>query len=155
MIENEILGRNRKALVIYGTGHFFSYPWPSTWPVPSAGTDTLGEIVERRHPGAFFFVTPYGGYKDPACSAAFEAEMNWPRRILVSPIRDTPLEEILMQPECITGLEDLDPPIPADELARLEQRFHEIDTGVAGQPMAPLAVTLPSWALPPQPWRRP
>lgn len=46
----------------------------------------------------------------------------------------------MRQPECITGLEDLDPPIPADELARLEQRFHEIDTGVAGQPMAPLAV---------------
>lgn len=25
----------------------------------------------------------------------------------------------MRQPECITGLEDLDPPIPADELARL------------------------------------
>jgi hypothetical protein len=195
VIKREILDRNRKALVIYGTGHFFSYPWPSTWPAPSAGTETLGEIIERTHPDSFFFVTPYGGYQNPDCSAAFEAEMNWPKRVLVSPVRDTPLQDALMQPECMSKLEGLDPPLPADELMRLERRFYEIDSGVAGdallfiapaaelkmtpedpaiwmdlayyaeisrrqqlkfgEPMAPLSATLPSYALPPQPWTRP
>lgn len=195
VIEREILDRNKKALVIYGTGHFFSSPWPSTWPVPSGGTETLGEIVERTHPGSFFLVTPYGGYKNPDCSAALESEMNWPKRVLISPVRDTPLQDALMRPECMNKLEGLDPPLPTDELARLERRFYEIDTGVAGdallfiapaaelkmtpedptiwmdleyyeelsrrqqlrfgEPMAPLSITLPTYALPPQLWTRP
>lgn len=195
VIEREILDRGKKALVIYGTGHFFSSPWPSTWPVPSGGIETMGEIVERNHPGSFFLVMPYGGYKNPDCSTALEADMQWPRRVLISPIRDTPLQEALMRPECMSKLEGIDPPIPADELARLERRFYEIDSGVAGdallyiapaadlkmtpddptiwmdleyyeelsrrlqlrfgEPMAPQSVTVPTYALPPQPWKRP
>jgi hypothetical protein len=195
VIEREILNRGKKALVIYGTGHFFSSPWPSTWPVPSGGIETMGEIIERNHPGSFFLVMPYGGYKNTDCSTALEAEMQWPRRVLISPIRGTPLQDALMRPECMSKLEGIDPPIPADELARLERRFYEIDSGVAGdallyiapaadlkmtpedptiwmdleyyeelsrrlqlrfgEPMAPPSVTVPTYALPPQPWKRP
>lgn len=139
VITREILDRGNKALVIYGTGHFFSYPWPSTWPVPAAGTETLGELVERTHPDAFYFVTPYGGYKNPECSVAFEAEMNWPKRVLITHIRDTPLQAVLMRPGCMQAVEGLDPPLPADELARLELRFYEIDTGVAGDALLYIA----------------
>ena len=140
VIIREILDRGSKALVIYGAGHFFTYPWPSTWPIPSAGTKVLGEIVEQAHPGAFYFVSVYGGYKTPECSTALEAEMNWPREALIAPVRGTLLENSLLRPGCSTQqLEGLDPPLPADELARLEQRLYEIDMGVAGDALLYLA----------------
>lgn len=139
VIERQILGRGKKALVIYGTGHFFSSPWPSTLPPPSSGAESLGERVERSHPGAFYFITPYGGYSTPGCSAALEAKMNWPKDVLVSPVRGTPLQDILMRPECMRKVEGMDPPLPPAELARLEKRYYEIDTGVAGDALLYLA----------------
>jgi hypothetical protein len=140
VILREILDRGKKALVIYGIGHFLSFPWPSTIPVPSAGTATLGEIVERTRPGAFYVVTPYGGYEKPGCSAALEAEMKWPKEVLIAPVRGTPLEGALMRPECMSQtMRGVDPLPPADELARLQRRFYEIDTGVAGDALLYLA----------------
>jgi hypothetical protein len=140
VLVREILDRGEKALVIYGTGHFFSFPWPSTMPVPTAGTATLGEIVERTHPGAFYLITPYGGYEKPGCSAALEADMKWPREVLIAPVRGTPLEGALMRPECMSQtMRGVDPLPPADELARLQKRFYEIDTGVAGDALLYLA----------------
>ncbi len=140
VIATEILDRGKKALVIYGTGHFFSFPWPSTMPVPSSGTETLGELVERKHPGAFYLIMPYGGYEKPSCSAALEEEMQWPNEVLIAPVRGTTLEDNLMRPECMTQtVRGLDPLPPADELARLQHRFYEIDTGVAGDALLYLA----------------
>ena len=140
VIVREILDGGKKALVIYGTGHFFSFPWPSTMPVPSVGTETLREIVERKHPGAFYVITPYGGYEKPGCSAALEATMQWPNEVLIAPVRGTALEGTLMRPECMSQtMRGLDPLPPADELARLQKRFYEIDTGVAGDALLYLA----------------
>ncbi len=140
VIVREILERGKKALVIYGTGHFHSFPWPSTMPVPSSGTATLREIVERTHPNAFYLITPYGGYEKAGCSAALEAEMNWPKEVLIAPVRGTALEEKLMRPECMTQTtRGLDPMPPAEELALLLKRFYEIDTGVAGDALLYLA----------------
>ena len=87
LIGREILSRNRKALVIYGTGHFFSLPWPSTWPKPSAGIESLGEILDRLHPNALYRVTPYSGYTVAGCSVALETRMKWPKRVLIAPIQ--------------------------------------------------------------------
>jgi hypothetical protein len=139
MIAKKILEPGRKALVIYGTGHFFSSPWPSTWPLPSAGTETLGEIVERTHPGAFYFITPYGGYKKPECSAALEAETKWSKRVLIAPIRGTSLEKVLLREGCMQPVRPIDPPIPQEELTRLAKRFYEIEMGVAGDALLYLA----------------
>jgi hypothetical protein len=139
LIMREVLKREKKALVIYGTGHFYSSPWPSTWPVPAAGAKTLGEIIEEAHPDAFYFVTPYGGYKKAECSAALEAEMQWTRRVLIAPIRDTPLEKALMRPGCMQAVQGIEPPIPQEELSRLARRFYEIETGVAGDALLYLA----------------
>jgi hypothetical protein len=142
LIGRDILGRGKKALVIYGTGHFFSLPWPSTWPKPSAGTESLGDILERSHPGALYRILPYSGYKVAGCSAALEAQMKWPRRVLIAPVRGTALQETLMRPECMSPPQQLDPAVPADELARLSRRFYEIDSGAAGDAllyMAPAA----------------
>jgi hypothetical protein len=107
-------------------------------PVPP-GIATLAEIVERTHPDAFYFVTPYGGYEKPACSAALEAEMQWPKEVLIAPVRGTPLEKALLRPGCAQAVRGVDPPLPAEELARLERRFYEISTGVAGDALLYLA----------------
>ena len=133
VIAREILDRGKKALVIYGTGHFFSFPWPSTMPVPSGGNVTLHEIVERTHPGAFFLITPYAGYEKPGCAAALEAATKWPKEVLVAPVRGTSLEGVLMKPECMgETMRGVEPLPPADEVTRLQKRFYEIETGVAG-----------------------
>jgi len=127
VIVREILDRGKKALVIYGTAHFYSTALPVSWQEPATG---LAEIVERSHPNAFYRVAPYGGYKVPGCSAALEAQMKWPKRVLISPIRGTALEAALMRPECMQKMEQPKPAIPAEELARFEKRSYEIDTGV-------------------------
>ena len=134
VIVREVLDRGDKALVIYGIGHFYPPPpWPSTMPVPSAGTETLGELVERRYPDAFYRITLYTGYDIPDCSAALEAEMNWPTGVLVAPVQGTPLEDALMRPECMNqSVRGMDPLPPEEEVAQLLQLFYEIDTGVAG-----------------------
>ena len=139
VIVRQILDRGKKALVIYGTLHLFPYPWPSTLPVPSAGTDTLREIVERTHPDAFYLIVPYSGYEKAECSTAVEAEMKWPKEVLITPISGTPLADALMRPGCMRRVQGLDPPLPAEELARLEKRFYEIETGVAGDALLYLA----------------
>ena len=65
--------------------------------------------------------------------------MNWPKRALISPIRGTPLQYALMPPECMKRVEGVNPPIPAEELARLEKRYYEIESGVAGDALLYLA----------------
>lgn len=140
VIVREILDHGRKALVIYGVGHFHPMPWPSTMSVPSAGTETIGELVERRYPGALYRITLYTGYDQPDCSAALEAEMNWPSGVLVAPVRGTTLEEAIMRPECMNqSVRGIDPLPPEEELASLLKRFYQIDTGVAGDALLYLA----------------
>jgi len=133
VIVQEILNRGKKALVIYGTGHFFSFPWPSTMPAPPEANITLPEIVERTHPDAFYLITPYAGYEKPGCSAALETETKWPKEVLIAPVRGTPLEGALLRADCMSQtMRGIDPLPPAEELARLQQRSYEIEMGVAG-----------------------
>jgi hypothetical protein len=73
---------------------------------------SLVTIVERAHPDAFYLITP---------------------------IKGTPLEKALMRPGCAKPVQNIDPPLPADELSRLEKRFYEIDMGVAGDALLYLA----------------
>lgn len=72
VINRNILAQNRKALVIYGAGHF-----PRT---------TMGGWVEAEHPGAFYFVS--GEYSDDACAALLpKAAAIWPAPALAAPAR--------------------------------------------------------------------
>jgi len=138
-IVRKILDQKKKALVIYGGAHFYPYPWPSIWPLPSGGTANLAEIVARTHPDAFYFVSVYGGHGKPECSTALEAEMKWPAGVLITPVRGTSLERTLLRPECTPPYEWLDPAIPAEESARLKKRLYEMDMGVAGDALLYLA----------------
>ena len=91
LIEKEILAKGKKALLIYGTGHFGQYPDPPN----------LRALLDKAHPGALFTVTPYGGYNSKACAAQFERNIKkWPVPGLISPVRGSVLEKDAMLPAC-------------------------------------------------------
>ena len=113
VIEREILEKHRKALVIYGTGHFGApIASPEQMQRQKAvmdkrlGFDTpvqygLQTLVEQKYPGAFFLVIPYDGFEDPACARTFENnKQSWPVPALASPVRGSALEAQLQTPAC-------------------------------------------------------
>jgi hypothetical protein len=59
VIKAQILAKHKKALVIYGSTHFF-------------GLDSLRSLVEQSYPRSFFVATAYIGFPDLAASKAFE-----------------------------------------------------------------------------------
>jgi len=91
LIETEILAKGKKALLIYGTGHFGRYPDPPN----------LRALMDRAHPGALFTVTPYVGYAQKDCAARFERHIKgWPTPSLVTPIRGSTLEKDVWRKGC-------------------------------------------------------
>jgi hypothetical protein len=129
VIEKYILGRGKKALVIYGTLHFYALPAPAD--MPSRGS--LKELVERRAPNAFYVVHPYSGFFQPGCSAQFEAATAWPPGSLVTPVKGTPLEALLLRKGCTVGRPPTPapgaPPIPPDVLARIQAGWVRPNSG--------------------------
>ena len=87
LIDREILAQHKKALIIYGPGHFFSAP-----PRPAS----LGHLIKRDHPGSLFILATYAGYADPSCVARLEAKMKtWTAPVVASPIAGTWLDAAL------------------------------------------------------------
>ena len=70
LVEQQILSKNRKALLIYGTFHFYD-------------KGTLAEIIRQHDPNSLLVVTPYTGFADRTCSENFEAKAHWPTPALV------------------------------------------------------------------------
>ncbi len=91
IIEREILARKKKAIVIYGSGHFFA----------------LGQfmpvipLLEQKHPNSIFKVQLYQGYTTKSCTADFErATDSWPVPALVAPVKGSSLGGKLYRPNC-------------------------------------------------------
>jgi hypothetical protein len=88
LIKTELLAKGKKALVIYGTFHFY-------------GQNSLKRLVEERYPHAFFVVTPYTGFNERSCSESFERTVvNWPSAALATPVRGTLLQNQMRAPGC-------------------------------------------------------
>jgi len=131
VIEREVLSRGGKALVIYGTLHFFPLPSPAPGGAVNPG---LKGLIERGHPGAVFVVAPYSGFFQPECSTAFEQKARWPADSLVSPVRGTPVETLLTQPGCTSGPPPQRPPgappIPPEIMAKIVAPMERAGSGV-------------------------
>jgi hypothetical protein len=96
IIKREILAKGKKALVIYGAGHFDMPDMPAQFAIRS-----LQNLVEDDYPDAFFIVLPYWGFIEKACSAAFEQTYrDWPTPVLAFPVRGSTLEDALRKPGC-------------------------------------------------------
>lgn len=70
LIKNEILGKRKKTLVIYGGFHLF-------------GLNSLKTIVEQSYAGSFFVVSVYTGFPSHESSEAFERNIElWRNRLI-------------------------------------------------------------------------
>jgi hypothetical protein len=101
LIERQILVRKKKALVIYGGGHFLPpVPGSAGEKLQKAGwargrwprDETLGDIIRRDYPRALFVVLPYAGTKDRSCVQDIEKGMtNWPVPAFAAPLKSSEL----------------------------------------------------------------
>ena len=101
LIVREILDRNRKALVIYGGFHLNRDAALQTFlgPQPS-----LVMRVEEKHPGSFFTVGVYPGFKSRECADLFEADKkDWRTPLLMLPVRGTALDDPQFRRRCPIG----------------------------------------------------
>ena len=103
IIKREILGKGKKALVIYGHWHFAT---PGMLPKDPKGIvigldRDLRTEIEDDHPNAYFVVLPYWGFVEKACSAAFEQTYrDWTTPALAFPVRGSTIEDALRKPGC-------------------------------------------------------
>jgi hypothetical protein len=98
LIEREILGRGKKALVIYGYPHFQQFELHETGAQP---IESIGVLLARKHPGALFTVQAYAGLPDRSCAVRFERRVHdWPRASLATPVKGAWLEAAMYGPQC-------------------------------------------------------
>jgi hypothetical protein len=96
IIEKEILAKNKKSLIIYGDGHFYSLK-----ALPTPGFPRLLPPLEQKYPNAIFVVELYTGFATKSCTANFEQTIqNWPTPALATPVRGSSLEGKLYRPGC-------------------------------------------------------
>jgi hypothetical protein len=89
LIKDEIIAKGKKALVIWGGGHFFQ----------DGPMLELGPLLEQNHPGKLFIVSPYIGFNEISCSLAFEKEASL-LTLSLATVRGTSLKAALGRPNC-------------------------------------------------------
>jgi hypothetical protein len=88
IIRDEILKRQKKTLLIIGSGHIF-------------GPAMLTAKFKKAYPDTLATVMPFIGYLEAECNAKFMADAkNWPVPALVGPIAGTWLKSRLRLPGC-------------------------------------------------------
>jgi hypothetical protein len=98
LIEREVLAKGKKALIIYGAGHLISQPIVLMTNPPAPN---IRMLIDAKHPGALFVVTPYVGYIQKECAARFERHIKgWPVPALATPIRGSTLETDIWRKGC-------------------------------------------------------
>ena len=81
LIEQEIVSKRKKALLLYGTFHFYD-------------KGELAELIRQRHPESLFVITPYTGFADWSCSQHFESRAtSWTLPALVG------ADQLAMKPQ--------------------------------------------------------
>jgi hypothetical protein len=128
IIEKEILAKNKKALIIYGDGHFYALK-----SLPSPGFPRLLPPLEQKHPGAIFIVQMYVGFSTKACTTNFEQSIqSWPTPALAAPIKGTSIGRQLYG----SGCDVVDPKIlrfpPTMSAAKKADVIDEIEQNEAG-----------------------
>jgi hypothetical protein len=100
IIRDEILAKNKKALLIIGTGHIL-------------GPATLATKLANAHVEAPATVVAFTGYVESECNAKFAARAkDWPVPATIAPVAGTPLKSIVESPGCNF--------VKPDEVARIK-----------------------------------
>lgn len=111
VIDREILAKGKKALVIYGSGHFVTAP-PGKPP-------TLRALIEARHPKSVFAIFPFTGFADPACTAKLEARLAGTKAPVLLTSKDGAPTEASHRPGCLRPQYPPDSPAEPQEEAVL------------------------------------
>jgi hypothetical protein len=131
LIQSQILSKNLKALVIYGTLHFY-------------GKNSVKGLVEAAYPKTFFVVTPYSGYPNGNCSTTLESNFKeWPTPALATPVRGTTLKKQLLSSGCKfrEGAVVFFPPeVTEAQKAQMKIDWEEESSGVLGDAFLYLGV---------------
>jgi len=94
IISDEILKKQKKTLLIIGTGHLVALDLPG-------GPASLGNMLAQAYPGALALVSPFTGYVEPECNAKVVARAKgWPVPAIVGPVAGTWLKSELDLPGC-------------------------------------------------------
>lgn len=136
LIMRNILAKGRKALVIYGSGHFdVTQPWENEalaliaaadpgGPMSRGNDATLRDLIEKQYPGSLFVAHAYRGFSNSECMQQFEARMaDWPMPALAIGIAGSTLDQDLRK--CLappTIRRNFPPSVPAE----VQQRVREL-----------------------------
>jgi hypothetical protein len=143
LIEREILAHGKRAVVIYGYPHFRPFLLRNTGVTP---WESIGVLLDRKHPGSLFRVEAYAGVPDRRCRASFENRIrDWPRGSLASPVKGTWLVTAMYGPQC-KGLPDVMRP-PGATLALTDQQLATMQQAVRESPPDALLYFGPEDAL--------
>ena len=131
LIQSQILSNNLKALVIYGTLHFY-------------GKNSVKGLVEAAYPKTFFVVTPYSGYPNGNCSTTLESNFKgWPTPALATPVRGTTLKKQLLSSGCKfreSAVVFFPPEVTEAQKAQMKIDWEEESSGVLGDAFLYLGV---------------
>ena len=98
LIERQILARGKKALIIYGAGHFLlPAPTPVQKKLDAANwmPTSWRAMIDRAHPGALFLATFYNGAGQKPCIEDFEKSVAAWSVPALAPLRGTALADNL------------------------------------------------------------
>lgn len=133
LVIREILEKNRKALVIYGSAHFdVTQPWEHEaralitaadpgGPMSGRQDATLRDLIEVKHPGSLFVAHVYRGFANTQCMDQFETRLkDWPMPALANSVAGTVLEQDMRKCLAPRSLRMRFPPsVPADAQQRV------------------------------------
>ena len=129
-----LLEKREKALLIYGTGHFY-------------GPSSIPGRVSQKYQTAMFLISPYTGFQEKTCSDAFEASTAmWGQSTLVSPVRGTSLAAALSKPGCHVSPPSpgiFSPEITAEQKAQAIAKMEQQQSGVSSDALLYLGPARP------------
>jgi hypothetical protein len=104
VLDQEILRKHKKALLIVGLGHLFG----------PGGQGALARKINDAYPNSLSIVAPWLGYVESECNARLAPRMSgWPAPALVAPVRGTWLTAQPPLPNCNF--------MPPERLARMKK----------------------------------
>jgi hypothetical protein len=107
IIVDEILKRQKKTLLIIGTGHLVG---------SESGSGTIPDKLAEANPSALAVISPFTGYIEADCNAKVVARAkDWPVHAVVGPIEGTWLKSELLLPGCNY--------IPPEQVERIKKQF--------------------------------
>lgn len=97
IISEDILKKQKKTLLIIGTGHLFN----------SEGPGPLKAKIDAAYPNKLAVVSPFVGYVEPECNARIAAQTkDWPVPSVVGPVEGTRLKLELQLEKCNYSVKD-------------------------------------------------